>query len=151
MGFQVQTFLVICLGASSFELVSAQFVAQFSGLLLAASAEFIFILVLGAYNCLSSWSSVPRFLSAGPNCTKLVFSSPILYRKINARWHELPISILCRVLGPVRHPHGWGSAVVCWFVVAGFNLVGLWIALYWLNRERPHLLLLPSYPSVIIA
>ena len=78
-----------------------------------------------------------------PIVLQLVFLlSPILYRKDNlgAMAWTANINPLYRVLGAVRHSLMAGE--VQWSVglfLLGLNLLGLWVALYWLNRERPHL------------
>ena len=68
--------------------------------------------------------------------------SPILYRKDNlgAMAWTASFNPLYRVLNPVRHSLMAGE--VQWsvgFLLIALNLLGLWVALYWLNRERPHL------------
>ena len=78
-----------------------------------------------------------------PIVLQLVFLlSPILYRKDNlgAMAWTANINPLYRVLGAVRHSLMAGE--VQWSVglfLLGLNLLGLWVALYWLNRERPNI------------
>lgn len=78
-----------------------------------------------------------------PIVLQLVFLlSPILYRKDNlgAMAWTANVNPLYRVLSPVRHTLmagevQWSTAVLMLFI----NLVGLLVALVWLNRERPHI------------
>ena len=78
-----------------------------------------------------------------PIVLQLVFLlSPILYRKDNlgAMAWTANINPLYRVLSSVRYSLMAGE--VQWsagLFLLGLNLLGLWVALYWLNRERPHL------------
>ena len=78
-----------------------------------------------------------------PIVLQLVFLlSPILYRKDNlgAMAWTANVNPLYRVLSPIRHTLmageiQWSIAVLMLFV----NIVGLLVALVWLNRERPHI------------
>ena len=78
-----------------------------------------------------------------PIVLQLVFLlSPILYRKDNlgAMAWTANLNPFYRVLSPVRHSLMVGE--VQWSVgllLLALNVVGLWVALCWLNRERPHL------------
>ena len=83
------------------------------------------------------------FYQLVPIVLQLVFLlSPILYRKDNLgvmAW-TANLNPFYRVLGLLRHSLIVGE--VQWFaslMVLGLNLLGMWVALYWLNRERPHL------------
>ena len=78
-----------------------------------------------------------------PIVLQLVFLlSPILYSKNNLgvmAW-TANLNPLYRILSPVRHSLMAGE--VQWsagLLLLGLNLLGLWVALHWLNRERPHL------------
>ena len=83
------------------------------------------------------------FYQLVPIVLQLVFLlSPILYRKDNlgAMAWTANLNPLYRVLSPVRHSLMAGE--VQWSVgllMLAINAVGLWVALRWLNRERPHL------------
>ena len=78
-----------------------------------------------------------------PIVLQLVFLlSPILYRKDNlgAMAWTANVNPLYRVLSPIRHTLmageiQWSIALLMLFV----NIVGLLVALVWLNRERPHI------------
>ena len=83
------------------------------------------------------------FYQLVPIVLQLVFLlSPILYRKDNlgAMAWTANLNPFYRVLSPVRHSLMAGE--VQWSVgllLLSLNVVGLWVALRWLNRERPHL------------
>ena len=83
------------------------------------------------------------FYQLVPIVLQLVFLlSPILYRKDNlgAMAWTSNLNPFYRVLSPVRHSLMAGE--VQWsagLLLLGLNLLGLWLALHWLNRERPHL------------
>ena len=83
------------------------------------------------------------FYQLVPIALQLVFLlSPILYRKNNlgAMAWTANLNPLYRVLSPVRHSLMVGE--VQWSVgllMLAINAVGLWVALLWLNRERPHI------------
>ena len=83
------------------------------------------------------------FYQLVPIVLQLVFLlSPILYRKDNlgAMAWTATLNPLYRVLSPVRHSLMAGE--VQWSVgllSLALNVVGLWVALRWLNRERPSL------------
>ena len=83
------------------------------------------------------------FYQLVPIVLQLVFLlSPILYRKDNlgAMAWTVNLNLFYRLLSPVRHSLMAGE--VQWstsLVLLAFNLFGLWVALCWLNRERPHL------------
>lgn len=83
------------------------------------------------------------FYQLVPILLQLVFLlSPILYRKENLgslAW-TADLNPLYRVLSPLRHSLLQGQ--VLWeqvIVMALVNLLGLWLGLHLLNRERPHL------------
>ena len=83
------------------------------------------------------------FYQLVPIVLQLVFLlSPILYRKdsLGAMAWTANLNPLYRVLSPVRHSLMAGE--VQWstcLLLLGINLFCLWVALHWLNRERPHL------------
>ncbi|MEC7738932.1 MAG: ABC transporter permease [Cyanobacteriota bacterium] len=83
------------------------------------------------------------FYQLVPIVLQLVFLlSPILYRKDNlgAMAWTANLNPLYRILSPVRHSLMAGE--IQWsagLLLLGLNLLGLWVALHWLNRERPHL------------
>ena len=83
------------------------------------------------------------FYQLVPIVLQLVFLlSPILYRKDNLgvmSW-TANLNPFYRVLSPVRHSLMAGE--IQWsvgFSMLALNVVGLWLALRWLSRERPHL------------
>ena len=83
------------------------------------------------------------FYQLVPIVLQLVFLlSPILYRKdsLGGMAWTASLNPFYRVLSPVRH--SLMSGEVQWSVcllLLSLNFVGLWVALHWLNRERPHL------------
>ena len=83
------------------------------------------------------------FYQLVPIVLQLVFLlSPILYRKDNlgAMAWTANVNPLYRVLSPIRHTLMSGE--VQWslgLLMLAINALGLWIALRWLNRERPHI------------
>ena len=83
------------------------------------------------------------FYQLVPIVLQLVFLlSPILYRKDNlgAMAWTANLNPLYRVLSPVRHSLMTGE--VQWLVgvlMLAINAFGLWLALRWLNRERPNI------------
>ena len=83
------------------------------------------------------------FYQLVPIVLQLVFLlSPILYRKDNlgAMAWTANLNPLYQVLSPVRHSLMTGE--VQWSIgllMLSINAVGFWMALRWLNRERPHL------------
>ena len=83
------------------------------------------------------------FYQLVPIVLQLVFLlSPILYSKKNlgAMAWTADLNPLYRILSPVRHSLMAGE--VQWFAglfLLALNLVGLLVALHWLNRERSHL------------
>ena len=83
------------------------------------------------------------FYQLVPIVLQLVFLlSPILYRKENlgAMSWTANLNPLYRVLSPLRHSLMAGE--VQWSVgllMLVINVLGLWTALRWLNRERPHI------------
>ena len=64
---------IIRLSVVSPELVSAQLAVQSVGLWMAANAEFVFVLVLGADDCVLARRPLQRFLSASANCIAASF------------------------------------------------------------------------------
>ena len=78
-----------------------------------------------------------------PIVLQLVFLlSPILYQKTNlgAMAWTADLNPLYRILSPLRHTLMVGE--VQWaigVVLLAVNLVGIWVALKLLNRERPYL------------
>ena len=103
---------------------------------------FLFLFWAPAIVCLLG-ARYRDFYQLVPIVLQLVFLlSPILYRKDNlgAMAWTANLNPLYRVLSPVRHSLMAGE--VQWtagFLLLVLNLLGLWIALHWLNRERPHL------------
>ena len=83
------------------------------------------------------------FYQLVPIVLQLVFLlSPILYRKDNLgsmAW-TANLNPLYRVLSPVRHSLMVGD--VQWslcFLMLIINILGLYVAMHWLNRERPNI------------
>ena len=103
---------------------------------------FLFLFWAPAIICLLG-ARYRDFYQLVPIVLQLVFLlSPILYRKDNlgAMAWTANLNPLYRVLSPVRHSLMAGE--VQWsagLLLLGLNLIGLWVALHWLNRERPHL------------
>ena len=103
---------------------------------------FLFLFWAPAIVCLIG-ARYRDFYQLVPIVLQLVFLlSPILYRKDNlgAMAWTANLNPLYRVLSPVRHSLMAGE--VQWsagLLLLGLNLLGLWVALHWLNRERPHL------------
>ena len=103
---------------------------------------FLFLFWAPAIVCLLG-ARYRDFYQLVPIVLQLVFLlSPILYRKDNlgAMAWTANLNPLYRVLSPVRHSLMAGE--VQWsagLLLLGLNLIGLWVALHWLNRERPHL------------
>ena len=103
---------------------------------------FLFLFWAPAIVCLLG-ARYRDFYQLVPIVLQLVFLlSPILYRKDNlgAMAWTANLNPLYRVLSPVRHSLMAGE--VQWsagLLLLGLNLIGLWVALNWLNRERPHL------------
>ena len=103
---------------------------------------FLFLFWAPAIVCLLG-ARYRDFYQLVPIVLQLVFLlSPILYRKDNlgAMAWTANLNPLYRVLSPVRHSLKAGE--VQWsagLLLLGLNLIGLWVALHWLNRERPHL------------
>ena len=103
---------------------------------------FLFLFWAPAIVCLLG-ARYRDFYQLVPIVLQLVFLlSPILYRKDNlgAMAWTANLNPLYRVLSPVRHSLMAGE--VQWsagLLLLGLNLLGLWVALHWLNRERPHL------------
>ena len=83
------------------------------------------------------------FYQLVPIVLQLVFLlSPILYRKdsLGAMAWTANLNPIYRVLSPLRHSLMTGE--IQWslgLMMLMINLIGFWVALYWLNRERPHL------------
>ena len=103
---------------------------------------FLFLFWAPAIVCLLG-ARYRDFYQLVPIVLQLVFLlSPILYRKDNlgAMAWTANLNPLYRVLSPVRHSLMAGE--VQWsagLLLLGLILMGLWVALHWLNRERPHL------------
>ena len=103
---------------------------------------FLFLFWAPAIVCLLG-ARYRDFYQLVPIVLQLVFLlSPILYRKDNlgAMAWTANLNPLYRVLSPVRHSLMAGE--VQWsagLLLLGLNLLGLWVALHWLSRERPHL------------
>ena len=103
---------------------------------------FLFLFWAPAIVCLLG-ARYRDFYQLVPIVLQLVFLlSPILYRKDNlgAMAWTANLNPLYRVLSPVRHSLMAGE--VQWsagLLLLGLNLIGLWVALHWLNRERHHL------------
>ena len=139
--FQGNIFAVFRFGCVGLELVSAQFVAEFVGLLLVAIVNlFLFFWCRLSCACLAPVTAI--FINYSDCIAACIFVSPILYRKDNLgemAW-TANLNPLYRVLNPVRHSLMAGE--VQWSVgllLLAFNVVGLWVALVRLNQERPHL------------
>ena len=103
---------------------------------------FLFLFWAPAIVCLLG-ARYRDFYQLVPIVLQLVFLlSPILYRKDNLggmAW-TANLNPIYQVLSPVRHSLMAGE--VQWsagLLLLGLNLIGLWVALHWLNRERPHL------------
>ena len=103
---------------------------------------FLFLFWAPAIVCLLG-ARYRDFYQLVPIVLQLVFLlSPILYRKDNlgAMAWTANLNPIYRVLSLVRHALMAGE--VQWsagLLLLGLNLLGLWVALHWLNRERPHL------------
>ena len=103
---------------------------------------FLFLFWAPAIVCLLG-ARYRDFYQLVPIVLQLVFLlSPILYRKDNlgAMAWTANFNPLYRVLSSVRHSLMAGE--VQWsagLLLLGLNLIALWVALHWLNRERPHL------------
>ena len=103
---------------------------------------FLFLFWAPAIVCLLG-ARYRDFYQLVPIVLQLVFLlSPILYRKDNlgAMAWTANLNPLYRVLSLVRHALMAGE--VQWsagLLLLGLNLLGLWVALHWLSRERPHL------------
>ena len=103
---------------------------------------FLFLFWAPAIICLLG-ARYRDFYQLVPIVLQLVFLlSPILYRKDNlgAMAWTANLNPLYRVLSLVRHALMAGE--VQWsagLLLLGLNLLGLWVALHWLSRERPHL------------
>ena len=134
---------VVWLGNHCFDLVPAQLAAQFIVLWLVAVVEFVLILVQAPTIVCLLGARYRDFYQLVPIVLQLVFLlSPILYRKDNlgAMAWTANLNPLYRLLSPVRHSLMAGE--IQWsagLLLLGLNLLGLWVALHWLNRERPHL------------
>ena len=144
MGLPVQTFLqsfaLVVIALSWFQhnllfnLLAYGFLPLFNLFLFLFWAPMIVCLLGARYR---------DFYQLVPIVLQLVFLlSPILYSKNNLgvmAW-TANLNPLYRILSPVRHSLMAGE--VQWsagLLLLGLNLLGLWVALYWLNRERPHL------------
>ena len=83
------------------------------------------------------------FYQLVPIVLQLVFLlSPILYRKdsLGTMAWTANLNPLYRVLSPVRHSLMIGE--VQWsegLLLLALNIIGLWVSLKWLNRERPYI------------
>ena len=83
------------------------------------------------------------FYQLVPIVLQLVFLlSPILYKKDNlgALSWTANFNPIYRILSPVRHT--LMSGYIQWssgFVMFLINVAGFYVAIYWLNRERPNL------------
>ena len=103
---------------------------------------FLFLFWAPAIVCLLG-ARYRDFYQLVPIVLQLVFLlSPILYRKDNlgAMAWTANLNPIYRVLSLVRHALMAGE--VQWsagLLLLGLNLLGLWVALHWLSRERPHL------------
>ena len=103
---------------------------------------FLFLFWAPAIVCLLG-ARYRDFYQLVPIVLQLVFLlSPILYRKDNlgAMAWTANLNPIYRVLSLVRHALMAGE--VQWsagLLLLGLNLMGLWVALHWLSRERPHL------------
>lgn len=83
------------------------------------------------------------FYQLVPIVLQLIFLlSPILYQKKNlgALGWTADINPLYRVLSPLRHCLMQGSMLVYQdIILLAVNLLGVWVAAWLINRERPHL------------
>ena len=142
--FQVQTFLqsfalvVLALSWFQHDLVLNLLVYGWLPLL----NRFLFLFWAPMIVCLLG-ARYRDFYQLVPIVLQLVFLlSPILYRKDNlgAMAWTANLNPLYRVLSPVRHSLMTGE--VQWLVgvlMLAINAFGLWLALRWLNRERPNI------------
>ena len=101
---------------------------------------FLFLLWLPMIVCLLG-ARYRDFYQLVPIVLQLVFLlSPILYRKdsLGPMAWTANLNPLYRVLSPVRHSLMIGEVQwsVGWLLLA-LNIIGLWVSLKWLNRERP--------------
>ena len=144
MAFQVEAFLqsfaLVVLALSWFQHNLLLNLVSFC--LLPLLNLFIFLFWAPTIVCLLG-ARYRDFYQLVPIALQLIFLlSPILYRKDNLgdmAW-TANLNPLYRVLSPVRHSLMAGE--VQWSVgmlLLGFNVLGVWAALVWLNRERPRL------------
>ena len=142
--FQVQTFLqsfalvVLALSWFQYNLLFNLLVYGWFPLL----NFFLFLLWLPMIVCLLG-ARYRDFYQLVPIVLQLVFLlSPILYRKdsLGAMAWTANLNPLYRVLSPVRHSLMIGEVQwsVGWLLLA-LNIIGLWVSLKWLNRERPYI------------
>lgn len=142
--FQVQTFVqsfVLVLLALSYFQPSLLLNLLLTGWLPLLNL-FVFIFWLPLILCLLG-ARYRDFYQLVPIVLQLVFLlSPILYKKDNLgsmAWMA-NLNPLYRILSPVRHTLMTGQ--VQWsagLLLLGINMLGLWISLKWLNRERPNI------------
>ena len=142
--FQVQTFLqsfvLVVLVLSWFQ--HDLLLNLFSYGLLPLLNLFLFLFWAPAIVCLLG-ARYRDFYQLVPIVLQLVFLlSPILYRKdsLGSMAWTASLNPLYRVLSQLRHSLIYGevhlSVGMLLFVL---NFIGLWVSLYWLNRERRHL------------
>ena len=110
---------------------------------------FLFLFWAPAIICLLG-ARYRDFYQLVPILLQLMFLlSPILYRKDNLgsmAW-TANFNPLYRVLSMVRHSLMAGEVqLTVGLLLFSLNLLGIWIALYWLNRERSHLPFLALSP-----
>ena len=103
---------------------------------------FLFLFWAPAIVCLLG-ARYRDFYQLVPIVLQLVFLlSPILYRKDSLgsmSWTANFNPLYC-ILSQVRNSIIYGEIQLSVVVFIFFlNIVGLWLSLYWLNRERPHL------------
>ena len=142
--FQVQTFLqsflLVVLVLSWFQ--HDLLINLFSVGLFPLFNLFLFMFWAPTFVCLLG-ARYRDFYQLVPIVLQLVFLlSPILYRKDNlgAMAWTANLNPIYRVLSPVRNSMILGDFQLnLYLVILFFNIIGIWLSLYWLNRERPHL------------
>ena len=142
--FQVQTFLqsflLVVLALSWFQ--HDLLINLFSAGLLPLFNLFLFMFWAPAFVCLLG-ARYRDFYQLVPIVLQLAFLlSPILYRKDNlgAMAWTANLNPLYRVLSPVRNSMIFGDFhLVLYLLILFFNIIGILVSLYWLNRVRPHL------------
>ena len=142
--FQVQTFLqsfvLVVLVLSSFQ--HDLLLNLFSYGLLPLLNLFLFLFWAPAIVCLLG-ARYRDFYQLVPIVLQLVFLlSPILYRKdsLGTMAWTASLNPLYLVLSQLRHSLIYGEVQLSvGMLLFLLNFIGLWVSLYWLNRERRHL------------